>query len=51
MNLLSIETLKNEFSLPVGVSGNIATVSVVSIEASVFEKHVTFDRTFKGQDD
>jgi len=54
MNLLAIKTLKNEFDLPVGISdhspGNIVPLAAVALGASIVEKHVTFDRTFKGPD-
>jgi N,N'-diacetyllegionaminate synthase len=54
INLRSMITLKEAFSMPVGYSdhtlGNTTALAAVAIGASVIEKHVTLDRNMPGPD-
>lgn len=54
INLLAMETMKNEFGLPVGYSdhtmGMEVPVAAVALGASIIEKHLTLDRTMQGPD-
>jgi N,N'-diacetyllegionaminate synthase len=54
MNLRAIATLKSEFGVDVGLSdhgpGALAPVMAVALGATIFEKHVTHDRSAKGPD-
>jgi N,N'-diacetyllegionaminate synthase len=54
MNLRFIETLSNEFGMPVGLSdhteGNVCAVAALSLGAVCFEKHITLDRSQPGFD-
>ncbi len=54
MNLRVIETLKNEFSCPVGYSGHergvTPSVLAVAVGADAVERHITLDRTNWGSD-
>jgi len=54
MNLRVIETLKKEFSCPIGYSGHergiTPSVLAVAIGATVVERHITTDRTNWGSD-
>lgn len=54
MNLRAIATLKAEFGVEVGLSdhgpGYLAPVIAVGLGATLFEKHVTHDRSAKGPD-
>ena len=53
-NLLSIQKLKKEFGITVGLSdhtiGNIAATTAVALGASAIEKHFTISRNDKGPD-
>ncbi len=53
-NLRAIETLRNEFNLPVGFSdhtrGSEAAIAAVALRAAVIEKHFTLDRRLQGPD-
>ncbi|MCB4755555.1 MAG: N-acetylneuraminate synthase [Elusimicrobia bacterium] len=53
-HLRVIETLKNEFHVPVGYSdhtvGSLAILGAVALGASVIEKHFTLDRHMPGPD-
>jgi N-acetylneuraminate synthase len=54
LNLRMIETLKNEFSCPIGYSGHevglVTSVVAVSLGASLVERHITLDRAMWGSD-
>ena len=54
LNLRMIDTLKNEFSCPIGYSGHevglIPTVTAVALGACVVERHITLDRAMWGSD-
>ena len=54
MNLSVINTLKNTFKIPVGLSdhtfGLLASTTALSIGASVIERHFTLDRYMEGPD-
>lgn len=54
LNLRAIETLKNQFHLPVGYSdhsaGIHAAIAVTTMGATVIEKHFTLDRALPGPD-
>lgn len=54
VNLLAMQTLAREFSLPVGYSdhtpGAEAAVAAVALGAVVIEKHLTLDRALPGPD-
>ncbi|CAN9510119.1 unnamed protein product [Ophioblennius macclurei] len=55
VNLKVLETYKKEFSdVPIGYSGHeqglFITVSAVAMGAKVVERHVTLDKTWKGND-
>lgn len=53
-NLRAIETLRDEFKLPVGYSdhtlGIEAAIAATALGATVIEKHFTLDRNMKGPD-
>jgi len=53
-NLRAIETLRQAFNLPVGLSdhtpGVLASVAAVALGATVIEKHITLDRNAPGPD-
>ena len=53
-NLKVIETLKNEFSCPIGYSGHergiTPSILAVAIGANAVERHITVDRTNWGSD-
>lgn len=53
-NLLSINTLKNKFQLPIGYSDNgepeLVDIVAVSMGACIIEKHFTLDKNMKGPD-
>lgn len=54
MNLMVIDSLKKEFSCPIGYSGHergiTPSVLAVAVGASVVERHITVDRTNWGSD-
>jgi len=54
LNLLTIQTLRERYNLPVGYSGHEASVSpsivAAALGAVVIERHVTLDRTMYGSD-
>ena len=54
VNLKAMDTLKKEFSVPVGYSdhtlGMEVLVAAVAMGACVIEKHFTLDKTFSGHD-
>jgi len=54
MNLRAMETLRNAFSVPVGLSdhsvGYEASIAATAMGASVIEKHFTLDRAHIGPD-
>jgi sialic acid synthase SpsE len=54
INLRAIETLKDRFGFPVGLSdhspGDVVALGAVALGAVVVEKHVTFDRSLDGPD-
>ena len=54
MHLSVIKSLKDTTKLPVGLSdhslGLTASITAVGVGASVFEKHITLDRSSKGPD-
>ena len=54
MNLRMIDTMKNSFHLPVGLSDHTLGISIplaaVAREACVIEKHLTLNRTLEGPD-
>ena len=54
VNLLSINTLRREFNLPVGLSdhtpGSCLPVAARMLGASIIEKHITLDRSQEGLD-
>ena len=54
LNLRMIQTLKNEFSCPIGYSGHevglIPTVVAIALGACMIERHITLDRTMWGSD-
>lgn len=54
MNLRALDTLHRGTGLPVGLSdhtrGSVAPLLALAMGASVFERHVTFDRTLDGPD-
>jgi N-acetylneuraminate synthase len=54
LNLRMINTLKSEFSCPIGYSGHevglIPTVTAVALGACVVERHITLDRAMWGSD-
>jgi|SaaInlV_200m_DNA_6_1039755.scaffolds.fasta_scaffold04643_5 sialic acid synthase SpsE len=54
VNLLKFNTLRNEFSIPLGFSdhtqGSLASSLAVSVGACVFEKHFTLDHELPGPD-
>lgn len=55
INVRAIDTLRETFSLPVGLSDHttdpiIAPAAAVSRDASVLEKHFTLDRSMEGPD-
>ena len=53
-NLLQINKLKEEFSVPVGLSdhtiGDVVAIASVAAGAVAIEKHFTFSREYKGPD-
>jgi len=54
LNLMMIQTLKNEFDCPVGYSGHEVglqtTIAAVALGACIVERHVTLDRAMWGSD-
>lgn len=54
LNLRAIQTIADEFGLPVGLSdhspGHTAPIAARALGATVLEKHVTFDRSSDGPD-
>jgi len=54
LNLRMIQTLRKEFSCPIGYSGHevglVPTVLAVSMGACLVERHITLDRTLWGSD-
>ncbi|NUM88095.1 MAG: N-acetylneuraminate synthase [Bdellovibrionales bacterium] len=54
VNLMAIQTLRDEFSLPVGLSdhsmGTTAAAGAVALGASMVEKHFTLDKSLPGPD-
>lgn len=54
INLLTIDTLRETFGLPVGYSGHergiATTVAAVALGACCVERHLTLDRTMYGSD-
>jgi N,N'-diacetyllegionaminate synthase len=54
MNVSAVQTLKETFGCPVGISdhspGLVVPVMAVALGATVIEKHVTFDRSLDGPD-
>jgi len=54
LNLRVIQTLKKEFTCPIGYSGHevglIPTVVAVALGACLVERHITLDRTMWGSD-
>jgi N-acetylneuraminate synthase len=54
LNLNMIETLRQEFSCPIGYSGHevglITSVVAVALGASMVERHITLDRAMWGSD-
>lgn len=54
MNLNAIDTMKNAFHLPVGLSdhtiGSVISIAAVAKGASIIEKHYTLDRNMEGPD-
>ena len=54
LNLAVIDTLRKEFSIPVGYSGHESSVTpslvAASLGAVVIERHITLDRTMWGTD-
>ena len=54
LNLLSIAKLKNIFNVPIGFSdhttGSLAACIAVSLGATIFEKHITLDKSSNGPD-
>ena len=53
MNLKAIETLKNIYKIPVGLSDHsdieVALISL-GMGANIIEKHFTLDKNFEGPD-
>ena len=53
-NLLAMQTMRDEFDVPVGWSdhtqGSLTAISAVSLGATIVEKHVTLDPTLAGPD-
>lgn len=54
VNLLAMQTLRDEFDLPVGYSdhtlGDHVAIAAVALGACVIEKHLTLDRALPGPD-
>ena len=54
VNLRAIETMQNEFELPVGLSdhtdGITAAIAAVTLGCVIIEKHITLDRELPGPD-
>ena len=54
MNIKAIDTLKNAFKLPVGLSDHVIedTISLAAVarEANIIEKHFTLDKSLEGPD-
>jgi N,N'-diacetyllegionaminate synthase len=54
VNLRAMDTLREEFDVPVGFSdhtlGGTVTIAAATLGASVIEKHLTLDRTLPGPD-
>ena len=54
LNLRMIQTLKNEFTCPVGYSGHevglVTSVVAVALGACMVERHITLDRAMWGSD-
>ena len=54
LNLRMIQTLKNEFTCPVGYSGHevglVTSVVSVALGACLVERHITLDRAMWGSD-
>jgi N-acetylneuraminate synthase len=54
LNLRMIQTLRNEFSCPIGYSGHevglVTSVVAVSMGANMVERHITLDRAMWGTD-
>jgi len=54
MNLKAMETLRDKFKLPVGLSDHSLGISIaiaaVALEACVIEKHFTLDKSLRGPD-
>jgi N-acetylneuraminate synthase len=54
LNLRMIETLRNEFSVPIGYSGHEVglqtTLAAVALGANLIERHITLDRAMWGTD-
>ena len=54
MNIRAIDTLKNAFKLPVGLSDHVIedTISLAAVArgANIIEKHFTLDKSLEGPD-